>query len=441
MSNTKRPRVVAIGLSDTQMASIAPLCGELRQADSSEEYVENYSWIETDVMVSSALEHDGVDINVNVLTMGPTLISWPDFYRDKNKQLYHYADTYTENTERELTVPDSCPKQYKQLAAEMSRQLSRSEKPPTVFETSRKDCSALIETTSRHPVALRLVLPARSTSDDGASPRPVALLLPEVTNLAAWFRAFLFDVHESDPDRVPHAPPRLAQPSDWYTPQERDLTRRISQIDSNIERLTDERDQLQTELAAEGERADKGIRRILWADGDDLVAAAEKVLSGLGFKPRNIDLKRSEGEPKREDLRLTLPDRSGWEAIVEVKGYTSGTRTNDARQIREHRDHYIKENGRTPDLTVWLANPFRTLDPSSRPSPGQNVQESAANVGAVHVLAPDLYRQWTLTEAGSLDKETVVQSLAEAAPGLWIPPSAGSGTYLNQPQPPRRQPP
>ena len=111
-----------------------------------------------------------------------------------------------------------------------------------------------------------------------------------------------------------------------------------------------------------------------------------------------------------------------------MKGYTSGTRTNDARQIREHRERYMLEEGRQPDLTLWVANPFRTMDPSSRPAPDRNVQDAAANVGAVHVLASDLYRKWTLVAAGSLDKETVVQSLVNADPGLWTPPVTGSGT-------------
>ena len=140
-----------------------------------------------------------------------------------------------------------------------------------------------------------------------------------------------------------------------------------------------------------------------------------------------MDAELSQGEPKREDLRLTRQDRSGWQALVEVKGYTSGTRTNDARQIREHREHYIEKEGRSPDLTVWLANPSRTMDPSSRRAPDQNVEEAAANVGAVHVLALDLYRQWALVAADRLEAETVVQSLANADPGLWTPPTPGSG--------------
>ena len=39
MMNTKRPRVAAIGLTSVQAESIAHLCGDLRTADSMEEYL------------------------------------------------------------------------------------------------------------------------------------------------------------------------------------------------------------------------------------------------------------------------------------------------------------------------------------------------------------------------------------------------------------------
>ena len=152
------------------------------------------------------------------------------------------------------------------------------------------------------------------------------------------------------------------------------------------------------------------------------------MLTGLGFKVRDMDAELSQDQQKREDLRLTRRDDPKWQAIVEVKGYPSGTRTNDIRQIREHRELYIKEKGRYPDLTVWLANSYRTTDPSSRPAPDQNVKDAAENIGAVHVLSSDLYRQWALVAAGSLDAETVVQSLVNADPGLWTPPAPSSGT-------------
>ena len=77
-----------------------------------------------------------------------------------------------------------------------------------------------------------------------------------------------------------------------------------------------------------------------------MIAAVGKVLADLGFAVRDMDAELTVGEPKREDLRLTRQGVDGWEAIVEVKGYTSGTKTNDARQIRQHRERYILEERR-----------------------------------------------------------------------------------------------
>ena len=430
MTNPKRPRVATIGLNEAQLASIAPLCGTLRQADSLDDYLNGYPWTETDVVVSSGLRsyRDRVDSIVNLMMIGPTDVFWSDSFTINLEKGLHFVQTDTQNTERELAVPSACPDRYRPLAAELSRHLGRAAELPAVIASSRQYQTALIETTSGHPVALRLVLPSRSGSTDDEGSTPIALLLPAGANLGAWFRAFLCELHESDPIRVPHAPPRLSQPADWYTPEESELADRIAKIDAEIERLTKEREQLQMELAAEGERADTEIRRALWADGDELIAAVGKVLDDLGFAVRDMDAELKQGEPRREDLRLTLQDEPEWQAMVEVKGYTSGTRTNDNRQIREHRDRYIEEKRRPPDLTVWLANPYRRMDPSSRPAPDQNVRDAAEAIGAVHVLAPDLYRQWALVAAGGLDAETVVQSLVTADPGLWKPPALGSRT-------------
>ncbi len=419
MANNKRPRVAAIGLSNSQRESIAPLCGELRVAGSLRSYLRSYSWTETDIVVSEAL-HGQMNDRVNLMTIGPAFVSWP--------YAYSGVESYLENTERELVVSSDCPDLYKQLAAELSSQLGRAAEPPAVMYASQQDAIALIKTTSGRPVALRLVIPALSEGNDGKAASPIALLLPEPANLAAWFRAFLCELHQSDPSRVPEAPPRLSKPSDWYTPQEKVLADQISQIESEIERLSTKRDQLQTGLIAEGERAELGVRRALWTDGDELVAVVQEILTGLGFIVRDMDAELEQDEPKREDLRLTRQGVAGWEAIVEVKGYTSGTRTNDSRQIREHRECYIKEEGRLPDLTVWLSNPYRAVEPSARPVPDQNVGDAAANIGTVHVLASDLYRQWALVAADSLDAETVVQSLVNADPGLWTPPAQSPST-------------
>ena len=150
------------------------------------------------------------------MIVGPVSVSWSTTTRGR-----YFARSDIENTERELAVPPDCPDLYKRLAAELSSQLGRAAEPPAVMTTTRQGSTTLIETTSGRPVALRLVLPAQSVAAGGKTASPIALFLPEASNLVAWFRAFLCELHESDPSRVPQAPPRLNQPSDWYTPQEK----------------------------------------------------------------------------------------------------------------------------------------------------------------------------------------------------------------------------
>ena len=106
-----------------------------------------------------------------------------------------------------------------------------------------------------------------------------------------------------------------------------------------------------------------------------------------------------------------------------MKGYTAGTRTNDALQIRRFRERYILEEGRLPDLTLWIANPHRTADPALRPRPDSNVRDAAQSVDAVYVEVPDLLRQWLRVERGELDAGVLIEGLMTAKPGLWVPPA------------------
>ena len=227
--------------------------------------------------------------------------------------------------------------------------------------------------------------------------KPIALFLPDSSDLVAWFRgAFLCDIHKVDPRiDVPHEPPLLSQPADWYTPEERELAERILQIERDVSRLNQERDERQNELILAGHRADNGIRRALWSDGDDLVAAVQQLLSQLGFTVRDMDAGLRPDEPRREDLRLTLQSDDRWEAIVEVKGYASGTRTNDARHNSRAPRPLHQRRGPHPRPGLY-GSLTRTVgpSPSSRPAPDSNVGESAITVGAVYVQSTDLYRQW-----------------------------------------------
>ena len=409
-----------IGLDDSQIAALTWLCGTPRRATSVSKYLEIHSWSETDFAIVADLNGQSIASQVHVLLIKPVYWVLHDYFRGS----LHIRLNRT-NTERELRVLADCPEVYETLAADLATALNRAGNPPLALKPSWQPSGTdrvLIETTSSRPVAMRFCRPYLKgdgeNADDGES---IVLALAEGANVAAWFRAFLLDVRNHDPDRVPQAPPRLGDPSDWYTPEEKEVARRIEKVGREVERLQIKQECLQAELVQLGEEADRGIRRIIWADGDDLVESVRKVLSDLGFDVQDMDSAVEPGQPKREDFRLTHDQHTNWEAIVEVKGYMKGTRTNDARQIREHRERYIVEEGKRPDLTLWIANPYRTTDPSTRPAPDGNVREAARLIGAVYLLASDLYQQWVLVAEGSRHTSDVVKGLLGSDPGQWTP--------------------
>ena len=141
MPRIKRPRVAAIGLDDDQLASIESLCGELRAAESLEDYERSYSMTETDVLVASALNGGVVDSNVNLMAIGEIYFLLLNFSDTGVLISRDTVETNIENTERELAIRTECPDPYRPLAAELTRQLSQATEPPTVINTTRGEAS------------------------------------------------------------------------------------------------------------------------------------------------------------------------------------------------------------------------------------------------------------------------------------------------------------
>ena len=422
---TSRPRVAAIGLTEDQVGSIEPLCGTLRTADSVWEYVKEFNWTETDIVIGVDLMSEEVGDDVHVVAITPR--SWTYYSgthlvggwsggRRRNVRDRVALTMYTDssNTEREVSVPEGCSEFYMDLAHDLRKRLRRSGEPPATLSLSGaadKEKKHLVETTSGHPVAVLCTRHYQSREEEklgeaqegDQKPHFVVLALPQVDNLSEWFRAFLSDVHHIDRTRVPHAPPRLLKPEDWYTPEESALAQQITDLRSRITRLEADLEQLNVDLQSETKAADAGIRRVLWADGDDLEAGVSELLTRCGFKVEYMDAQIEPKDARCEDLRLTVDDRPGWEAIVEVKGYVKGAQGGDTRQIREQRENYAREKkGKFPDSTLWIANPFRLRDPSNRPAPDRQATEAAQNIGATYVAVPDLYRLWSLVAKGKL---------------------------------------
>lgn len=188
-----------------------------------------------------------------------------------------------------MSVGKDCPEAYATLAAELRSLLAHADDPPPVFTPTSKlgnNYKILVETTSGFRVAMRHLRVHRPWEEGEAREESVVLAVPPVSNLAAWFRAFLTDIDAAGLPGVPQPPPRLGNPSGWYTPDETRLADRIEALTDEIQHLEEQKGRLEADLVSAAEAADAGVRRVPWADGDELVTAVADILSPIGFRVR-----------------------------------------------------------------------------------------------------------------------------------------------------------
>jgi len=235
-------------------------------------------------------------------------------------------------------------------------------------------------------------------------------LLPSwVSQPREWVRAAWGTWHQADPSRIP-PPPDWADSSSWYTPAEAEIALRGHAVAEKkqqvIAELEAEANAIDDEFVAARMKAEVGPRRVLTAQGDDLVAAVQQVLEDMGFEVDNMDLVFDEGD-RREDLRVR--DAEGYEAIAEVRGYKGGAQSNDLLRIGRFAMRYQQEKGCAPSAQWYVVNEFLNDDPGTRPtvalaSKPDDVREFGENPGAV-ISSVTLYRLWQQVMSGLLTKE------------------------------------
>lgn len=172
------------------------------------------------------------------------------------------------------------------------------------------------------------------------------LLPPDVGDLIPWVAAAVSEWHALNPSRFP-ALPNWADEAAWMTSRERKAAAALSKV-------LDRRRALLAEMEAEEavaraaraiarDQADQGERRLLTADGDNLVDAVRAGLQRLGFIVDDRDQARP--DEKLEDLLVTDPDVADWVALVEVKGFGRGAKTSGITQFLRFERRYTHENG------------------------------------------------------------------------------------------------
>jgi hypothetical protein len=261
--------------------------------------------------------------------------------------------------------------------------------------------------------------------------------LPSInTNQAAWVALLVAQWAQSNKDAFPNFGNWMNLP-EWMVPEEVRILSKIQTLEEkkqeSIVKINKQIDELSAEFAVMKANANKGLRRLITAQGQELVDEVAKVLQDIGFNVTCVDQLVDEGEPKKEDLRLVHSDKGGkqWNAIVEVRGYSrSAGMTKDLLRLARFADLYRQETGQAPDKRIYIINGQFELPPIHRQEPLASAADDLqifAETDGILIWSIDLFRAIKATK--SANYPDLVESIKRTK-GRWSPiciPSSKTG--------------
>lgn len=249
--------------------------------------------------------------------------------------------------------------------------------------------------------------------------------LPEGMDITEWTFAALQVWHRGDPSTFP-LDPGWRTSIEWQSADEQRLQRELDELQEQRERIMADLDLKQVRIAgalgAAHDNADAGLRRLLTAQGDDLVAAVEAALGDLGLGVSNRDEVNPEHD-RREDLWVTMPGDQEWVAIAEVRGYSKGAAGNDLLRLARFVRRYGQEFAREPTRQWYIVNQFAGTDPGTRPQvlhKAPEVETFEEDNGLI-IDTVDLFKVCTQVALGEIDAADVRTNLRGV--GRFTPPS------------------
>lgn len=410
----KRPRVAFIDCPEEIVGRAESFCGTARTADSLNDYLSEWPWSETDMVVSPG--RVVAPQSLHVLTWG---LGGHDLTFDFSSGSEVLLVERVRNLGRELKTPVDTAT----FAAAIDDLLESASRSDTACDGLRPRNAGLMKlvVSTEKPIAAIYSRRPNTPLDikNGESNLGIGLAIPEEADPVFWLRGFLELLAGLDPSTVPAAPARLNHPEHWYTPAEVAIAERIRRIGGQVEELRAELRDLQAALQAEGELAEDRERAVLWRDGDDLEEAVATLLGDLGFAVRLLDREIPPGQPRREDYHITLDGKPEWVVIGECKGYTKGARANDLAEINKHVKAFVREQRREPDRVWWVINDHRNEDPSGRALALQGHRDRPVNFDVVAVPTRDLFRLWRDVALHLTTQEVAQQTLMSCEPGVF----------------------
>ena len=244
-----------------------------------------------------------------------------------------------------------------------------------------------------------------------------------------WIEAIVNEWSKSFPDKFPTIG-NWARQNEWLLAEEIKIQNDIKsleeqkiamnkKIDGEIASLTKNFQEITA-------NHDKGLRKLLIAQGDELVNIVKTAFEQIGFIVEKVDENIEDGKPKKEDLRLTKKDVKNWEAIVEVRGYTkSSGKEDDIKRLDKFSKLYNKEKEKFPDKMIYVVNGPIELQPSQRQKPFESnpeFLESIADDDGLVISTITLYH--VLQSVDKINISDISKSIVESTGELkFVPPN------------------
>jgi hypothetical protein len=246
-------------------------------------------------------------------------------------------------------------------------------------------------------------------------------ILPEdVPNPERWIAAALDEWRAIAPDVFPGEAVWTTRP-EWRTPDETEIAAETTVLESRWADAVRAHDEaiaaLEVRRLEAEQHADENERRLLTAQGADLVEEVIACLTDLGFDVIDVDKEVAQPGDLREDIRVTAEDTPDWIAIGEIRGYGRGAQLNDLLRLGRFVVRFVRDEGKEPNAIWYVVNHFRETDPTTRPAPleaNQAEVDTFAESGGVVIDTRDLFRLRNLVATGLITTEAARRSLQQA---------------------------
>lgn len=377
-----RPRALVVGDVPTGVTEVVQALAPTSAV------VQDVSGIDLDEWDLFVTDGRRIEASYSVIAFVPAIGGRHDYRKATHQGSVGTVDCYMANSKTNTFRPPATdlPGPIRQLVEQTLIPLYRNDPQRCSYYTSRIGVFVPLAETGRGQCMAAIY------SYDMVG-RNLRVILPdEISKPGEWVRDLLLHVFRAAKPDTFSGLRDWSSDDRWLIGQERVASVAIGEFEARrldaLRQLDDEQRDLKERLGAAHQLARDGRRRLLVAQGAELVAAVIEALTSVGFTVVNVDEQLEDGSKKLEDLQVTDPGEDpDWIALTEVRGYGKGAPVSDLARIERFTTYFLEREHRRPSRRWYIVNHFLQITPGQREQPlaseAPALAEFAGSSGAV----------------------------------------------------------